>query len=79
MVLPIAQAYVGEMIPSGQEGRVMGLFNISLFVGLSAEPVMGGLIKDWLNIGVFHRDGDPDTGGFSPMPFYASRGTGEKK
>ena len=38
------------MIPSGQEGRVMGLFNISLFSGLSAGPVMGGLIKDRLNI-----------------------------
>jgi len=50
MVLPVAQAYVGEMIPPGQEGRVMGLFNISLFGGLSAGPVMGGLIKDWLNI-----------------------------
>ena len=28
----------------------MGLFNISLFGGLSAGPVMGGLLKDWLNI-----------------------------
>lgn len=50
MVFPVAQAYVGEMIPSGREGRVMGLFNISLFSGLSAGPVMGGTIKDWLNI-----------------------------
>jgi MFS transporter, DHA1 family, multidrug resistance protein len=50
MVLPVAQAYVGEMIPPSQEGRLMGLFNISLFGGLSAGPVMGGLLKDWLNI-----------------------------
>jgi len=50
MVLPVAQAYVGEMIPPSKEGRLMGLFNISLFGGLSAGPVMGGLIKDWLNI-----------------------------
>ncbi len=50
MVLPVAQAYVGEMIPPSQEGRLMGLFNISLFGGLSAGPVMGGLIKDWLDI-----------------------------
>ena len=28
----------------------MGVFNISLFGGLSAGPLMGGLIKDWLNI-----------------------------
>ncbi len=50
MVLPVAQAYVGEMIPPKQEGRLMGLFNISLFGGLSAGPVMGGLIKDWFHI-----------------------------
>jgi MFS family permease len=50
MVLPVAQAYVGEMIPPNREGRLMGLFNISLFGGLSAGPVMGGLIKDWLSI-----------------------------
>lgn len=50
MVLPVAQAYVGEMIPPNREGRLMGLFNISLFGGLSAGPVMGGLIKDWFSI-----------------------------
>jgi DHA1 family multidrug resistance protein-like MFS transporter len=50
MVLPVAQAYVGEMIPPNQEGRLMGLFNISLFGGLSAGPVMGGIIKDWFSI-----------------------------
>jgi DHA1 family multidrug resistance protein-like MFS transporter len=50
MVLPVAQAYVGEMIPPSQEGRLMGLFNVSLFGGLSAGPVMGGMIKDWLDI-----------------------------
>ncbi len=50
MVLPVAQAYVGDMIPPDQEGRLMGLFNISLFGGLSMGPVLGGLIKDWLNI-----------------------------
>ena len=50
MVLPVAQAYVGEMIPPDREGRLMGLFNVSLFGGLSAGPVLGGLIKDWLSI-----------------------------
>ena len=50
MVLPVAQAYVGEMIPPNREGRLMGLFNISLFGGLSAGPVMGGIIKDWFSI-----------------------------
>ena len=52
MVLPVAQAYVGEMIPPDREGRLMGLFNVSLFGGLSAGPVLGGFIKDWLSIQV---------------------------
>ena len=45
MVLPVAQAYVGEMIPPDREGRLMGLFNVSLFGGLSAGPVLGGSYK----------------------------------
>jgi DHA1 family multidrug resistance protein-like MFS transporter len=50
MILPVAQAYVGQITPTHKEGRIMGLFNISLYGGLSAGPVMGGLVKDWLNI-----------------------------
>ncbi|EFK08209.1 transporter, major facilitator family protein [delta proteobacterium NaphS2] len=50
MVLPVAQAYVGEMIPPDSEGRLMGLFNVSLLGGLSAGPILGGLIKDWISI-----------------------------
>ena len=50
MILPVAQAYVGEITPKGKEGRVMGLFNVSLYGGLSAGPLMGGLVKDWFNI-----------------------------
>ena len=50
MILPVAQAYVGTITPSEKEGRVMGLFNISLYGGLSIGPVLGGLVKDWFNI-----------------------------
>jgi len=50
MILPVAQAYVGEITPKHREGRVMGLFNVSLYGGLSTGPVMGGLVKDWFNI-----------------------------
>ena len=50
MVLPVAQAYVGTITPPDKEGRVMGLFNISLYGGLSIGPVLGGVVKDWLNI-----------------------------
>jgi MFS family permease len=50
MILPVAQAYIGEMTSKNQEGFVMGLFNVSLYGGLSLGPVMGGAINDALGI-----------------------------
>ncbi len=50
MILPVAQAYVGLITPARQEGRVMGLFNMSLYIGLSAGPVLGGVATDWFSI-----------------------------
>lgn len=52
MILPVAQAYVGMITPTQKEGRIMGLFNISLYAGLSIGPLLGGLVKDWFNIQV---------------------------
>jgi len=46
MILPVTQAYVGDITPSGQEGWVMGLFNMSVFLGLSLGPLIGGIIND---------------------------------
>lgn len=46
MIMPVVQAYVGDITPKGREGWVMGLFNMSLFIGLSAGPLIGGVIKD---------------------------------
>jgi DHA1 family multidrug resistance protein-like MFS transporter len=46
MIMPVVQAYVGDITPEGKEGWVMGLFNMSLFIGLSAGPLIGGVIKD---------------------------------
>jgi DHA1 family multidrug resistance protein-like MFS transporter len=46
MIMPVVQAYVGDITPQGKEGWVMGLFNMSLFIGLSAGPLIGGVIKD---------------------------------
>ena len=46
MIMPVVQAYVGDITPEGKEGWVMGLFNMSLFIGLSAGPLIGGMIKD---------------------------------
>ena len=46
MILPVAQAYIGEITPKHKEGFAMGLFNISLYAGLSLGPVLGGLAND---------------------------------
>jgi DHA1 family multidrug resistance protein-like MFS transporter len=50
MVMPVIQAYVGDITPKGREGFVMGLFNMSLFFGLSLGPVAGGFINDHINL-----------------------------
>ncbi len=50
MVMPVVQAYVGDITPKGREGFVMGLFNMSLFFGLSLGPVAGGFINDHVNL-----------------------------
>jgi MFS family permease len=46
MIMPVVQAYIGEITPKGREGYVMGVFNMSMFIGLSLGPLMGGVIKD---------------------------------
>jgi MFS family permease len=46
MIMPVVQAYVGDITPRGKEGWIMGLFNMSMFIGLSAGPLIGGVIKD---------------------------------
>lgn len=50
MIMPVAQAYVGEITPNGKEGFMMGLLNASLYCGLGAGPALGGIIKDALGI-----------------------------
>ncbi|HOP47570.1 MAG TPA: MFS transporter [Desulfobacteraceae bacterium] len=50
MILPVAQAYIGMITPENKEGLIMGLFNISIYGGLSAGPLLGGIVKDWFSI-----------------------------
>lgn len=50
MILPVAQAYIGEITPLNREGFMMGLLNISLYAGLSAGPLIGGIVKDLFDI-----------------------------
>lgn len=46
MIMPAVQAYVGDITPTGREGFTMGLFNMSMFLGLSIGPLIGGVIRD---------------------------------
>jgi MFS family permease len=46
MVLPIIMAYIGDLTPPGQEGSYMGVYSMSMFLGMAAGPVLGGLIVD---------------------------------
>jgi len=44
--MPIAQAYLGDITPEGNEGKWMGYFNAVLFAGMGAGPLVGGVISD---------------------------------
>lgn len=46
MVVPIAMAYIGEISPSGEEGKFLGTFNIALFFGFGMGPLLGGVVTD---------------------------------
>jgi DHA1 family multidrug resistance protein-like MFS transporter len=48
--LPIAQAYLGDITPEGDEGRWMGYFNAVLFSGIGMGPLVGGVLSDVFNI-----------------------------
>ncbi len=50
MIMPVAQAYMGDITPGGKEGISMGIFNMSIFLGLSIGPMLGGAIKDAFTI-----------------------------
>jgi DHA1 family multidrug resistance protein-like MFS transporter len=46
MIMPAVQAYVGDITPPQREGFTMGLFNMSMFLGLSIGPLIGGVMRD---------------------------------
>jgi multidrug resistance protein len=50
MLMPVIQAYIGDITPRGREGATMGVFNMSLFLGLSLGPLIGGVIKDYFSL-----------------------------
>lgn len=50
MIMPVTQAYIGDITPPGKEGFIMGAFNMAVFMGLSAGPLIGGIINDKLSL-----------------------------
>ncbi len=46
MVIPIIMAYIGDIAPKGKEGRFMGYFNTSFFLGMGLGPFIGGFLND---------------------------------
>ncbi|MGQ9722061.1 MAG: MFS transporter [Candidatus Jordarchaeum sp.] len=46
MVLPVSQAYIGDITPKGREGTYMSTFMTSLMVGFGAGPFIGGWMAD---------------------------------
>ncbi len=46
LVTPVAQSYVGDITPIGQEGRIGNLYFMSMFMGMAAGPYLGGWLCD---------------------------------
>ncbi|MBU2530781.1 MAG: MFS transporter [Elusimicrobia bacterium] len=50
MTVPIIMAYVGDIAPKGREGRFMGYFNVSFFMGMGIGPFIGGILNDFFGM-----------------------------
>lgn len=46
MVIPVAQAYIGDISPEGRESSFMGTFTVSLFTAFGIGPLLGGPLAD---------------------------------
>jgi len=45
-ITSVAQAYIGDISPEGEEGRWMGYFNACFFIGFGVGPLIGGVLTD---------------------------------
>ncbi|MBS7269644.1 MAG: MFS transporter [Candidatus Freyarchaeota archaeon] len=45
MVLPVSQAYIGDLTPKGKEGTYMNTFMTSLMVGFGVGPFIGNNVR----------------------------------
>jgi len=46
MVVPIARAWLGDIVPKNEEGRWFSYFNIAFTAGLAAGPLLGGFLTE---------------------------------
>jgi MFS family permease len=47
MMLPIARAFIGDLCPTGEEGKWQGIANAVFFGGFAFGPLIGGPIAEW--------------------------------
>ena len=52
MILPIAQAYIGDISPEGEEGKWMGYSNAAFFGGYGFGPLMGGVLTEHMGMNI---------------------------
>ena len=50
MILPVAQAYVGDISPTGEEGKWMGYANAAFMGGFGFGPLLGGVLSEYLGM-----------------------------
>ena len=50
LILPIAQAYMGDISPPGEEGKWMGYANAAFFSGFGFGPLIGGVLSEHLGM-----------------------------
>ena len=46
MIVPIAQAYIGDICPEGEEGKWMGYAQAAFFTGFGLGPLIGGVLTE---------------------------------
>ena len=46
MIIPVTRAWIGDIAPMGSEGRWMGYFNSTFFIGIGVGPLLGGVVVD---------------------------------
>jgi len=50
VIFSLSQAYIGDLAPSGYEGRFMGVFGIFMAVGFGIGPLLAGVVRDQTDI-----------------------------